>query len=74
MKEVTDWHQLGLQLEVPAAKLKEIENDYPAKNQRCKTEMLTLWCQNTQVSWIKLAKAVGQIGHKVLEERLKKKG
>ena len=71
--EVTEWHQLGLQLGVPHAKLKEIENDYP-QNQRRKVEVLDWWCRNTaEVTWIKLAKAVEEMGYTVLAERLRRK-
>ena len=71
--EVTEWHQLGLELGVPHAKLKEIENDYP-QNQRRKVEVLDWWCRNTaEVSWIKLAKAVEEMGYILLAERLRRK-
>ena len=69
--EVIEWHQLGLELGVPHAKLKEIENDYP-QNQRRKVEVLDWWCRNTaEVSWVKLAKAVEEMGYTVLAERLR---
>ena len=55
------------------SRLKEIENDYQT-NKRHKIEMRTWWCNNTQVSWIKLAEALRQIGREVLAERLRKKG
>ena len=71
--EVTEWYQLGLQLGIHVAKLKEIEKDYP-QNQRRKIEMLVCWCQITpNVSWIELAKALENIGYIVLAERLKRK-
>ena len=72
MGEVTEWHQLGVELGLPRAKLKEIENDYP-QNQRHKVEVLDWWCRNTEVSWIKLAKAVEEMGYTVLAERLRRK-
>ena len=71
MEEVAEWYQLGVQLGVPTGKLKEIERNYLADNQRCKTEVLTWWCQNIQVSWIKLAQAVERTGYKVLAEKLR---
>ena len=70
--EVTEWHQLGVELGLPHAKLKEIENDYP-QNQRRKVEVLDWWCRNTEVSWIKLAKAVEEMGYTVLAEKLRRK-
>ena len=71
--EVTEWHQLGVELGLPHAKLKEIESDY-SQNQRRKVEVLDWWCQNTaEVTWIKLAKAVEEMGYTVLAERLRRK-
>ena len=73
MGEVTEWHQLGLELGIPHTKLKEIENNY-LQNQRRKVEVLDWWCRNTaEVSWIKLAKAVEEMGHTVLAEKLRRK-
>ena len=73
MGEVTEWHQLGVELGLAHAKLKEIENDYP-QNQRRKVEVLDWWCRNTaEVTWIKLAKVVEEMGYTVLAERLRSK-
>ena len=73
MGEVTEWFQLGVQLGVPVFKLKAIEHDY-FQNQRRKVEVLDFWCHNTpEVSWIELAKAVEEMGCKVLAERLRRK-
>ena len=73
MGEVTEWYQMGLELGVPLTKLKEIKNDYP-QNQHRKVEVLEWWCRNTaEVSWIKVAKAVEEMGYIVLAERLRRK-
>ena len=63
LREVTDWHKLGVQLEVPSAKLKEIEKNYTTDTIRCKTEVLDWWLRNQpEISWKKLAQAVEKMG------------
>ena len=70
-----DWFQLGVQLGIKAAKLREIEKDHPGDVQRCKTEVLDWWLQNTpSVSWEKLADALHKTGgYDALAQRLKRR-
>ena len=74
LTEVTEWHQLGVQLGVPAATLRTIESNYHDAK-RCKTEVLIWWCNNAPViSWEKLAQAVEAVGeHAAVAERLRLK-
>ena len=69
------WYQLGVQLEIPPAKLSTIESDHPHDAQRCMTEVIYWWLQNApECSWAKLAEAVKAMGgYAVLAGKLKQK-
>ena len=77
MKEITatKWYQLGVQLEIPTAKLSTIESDHPRDAQRCMTEVMYWWLQNApECSWAKLAEAVEAMGgYAVLAKKIKQK-
>ena len=74
LKEVTEWYQLGIQLEVPVDKLCTIESNHSRDADRCKTEALIWWLHNIEdTSWGKLAKAVEAVGHSVLAKKLREK-
>ena len=74
LTEVTEWHQLGVQLEVPPATLHTIESNHHDV-QRRKTEVLIWWHDNApEVSWEKLAQAVEAVGgHAAVAKRLRLK-
>ena len=74
LTEVTEWHQLGVHLDVPAATLRTIESNYHDV-QRRKTEVLIWWCDNApEISWEKLAQAVEAVGgHAAVAEKLRLK-
>ena len=75
LQEVDNYHQLGIHLGVPEAKIKEFERNHPHDAQRCKTEVLTWWLRNAPVcSWRVLAQAVEKVGHKFLADNLRRKG
>ena len=69
------WYQLGVQLEIPPAKLSTIESDHPRDAQRRMTEVIIRWLQNTpECSWAKLAEAVEAMGgYAILAGKLKQK-
>ena len=70
-----NWYQLGVQLGIPPATLSTIESDHPRAAQRCMTEVINWWLQNSpECSWAKLAQAVEAMGgYTVLAEELRKK-
>ena len=73
LKEVSKWHQLGVQLGLTLGLLDTIESNYPRDAERCKTEVLTWWLQNTEErSWEKIAEALDKIEYKVLAEKLRR--
>ena len=74
MKEVTEWHKLGMQLGVPVHTLSTIERDNPCDADRCKNKVLIWWLHNVKDgSWDELARAVEAIEYKVLANKLREK-
>ena len=48
----SEWHALGLQLNITKARLDAIQTDYPRDCRRCCTEMLSEWLsQDAGASW-----------------------
>jgi hypothetical protein len=50
LTEVTDWFSFGINLEIPEARLKEIEKKWDSV-ENYKREMLTVWMQQAHPSW-----------------------
>lgn len=75
MKDVTEWHQLGVQLELGLDTLTTIESNHPHDAKRCKIEVLGWWLRNApETSWAKLVQALEAMGgHASLTEELRKK-
>ena len=56
----SEWHALGLQLNITEARLDAIQTDYPRDCRRCCTEMLSEWLsQDAGASWPTLIAALG---------------
>ena len=75
LTEVTEWHQLGVQLEVPPSTLQTIESNHPHDAHRQKTEVLIWWLENAlEISWEKLVQAVEAVGgHAAVAKNLRLK-
>lgn len=71
---MTDWHSLGVQLEIKYEDLAKIEKDYGNNTKRCKTEVVQFWCRNSlDRTWDRLADAVSLMGdHENLAKTLRK--
>ena len=61
---VSDWHQLGLQLNLTMCQLKEIDVTYHKEGfKRIKAEMFDTWLKSSSsASWVDLIKALKTIG------------
>ena len=46
LRDVTEWYQLGVQLELSMDTLRTIECNHPHDAQHCKIEVLSCWVQN----------------------------
>lgn len=57
-----EWHQLGIQLQVPCAKLDKIDEDYSTCDRKL-TAVLQYWLDNDKdPSWDKILEALRRIG------------
>ena len=76
LRDVTNWHLLGVYLRVPQSILTDIETFYQQSEgpDRCKVETLRVWLQrNPDASWKELVDALRQIDEKALATRLENK-
>ena len=48
LKEVTKWHELGVQLGVPAHILSAIDSKHPQDTDRSKSAVIIWWLQNIE--------------------------
>lgn len=59
LKSVSDWHTLGVNLDLKSHQLTEIERNHRGNDQRCKTEMLACWQNSTTTpTWEAVAEAL----------------
>ena len=71
VKDVTEWHDLGLQLGLPEAKLKSIAAHPDIKGHL--RMMLSEWLSyDPEASWEKLAKALDAIDKRVVAENIRR--
>lgn len=72
--KVVNWHQLGLQLQVPLDKLDKMDEDYQSSERKL-SEVLRYWLHNDlRPSWDKICEAlqrIGGFGRLVRELRMK---
>lgn len=72
LSEVTDWFSFGINLEIPEARLKEIEKKWESV-ESCKREMLTEWMQLAHPSWKAVVIALAGIDMKDLAIKISNK-
>ena len=59
LKFVTDWHSLGVNLDLEYEQLDVIARNHRGDNKRCKTEMLARWLRSTPTpTWEGVAEAL----------------
>ena len=59
LKSVSDWHSLGVNLDLKRHQLSEIGRNYHGDDKRCKTEVLGCWLDNTtNPTWEAVAEAL----------------
>ena len=66
VRSVSDWHNLGLHLDITMRKLKEINRIYRVEGEeRIKAEMFDVWLKSCpDASWHDLVTALNEIGEK----------
>ena len=74
LRQVTDWHMLGLYLEIPPHELKIIRQQFFSEGvERCKAELFDLWLRrNSNASWEKVVSALEQAEETVLANAVRK--
>ena len=69
-REVTNWNQLGLQVDLSPEQLKIIKTNY-SDPQDAKAEMYDVWKKSDpDASWAKLSRGLQQSGHFVLSQNI----
>ena len=62
LKPVTEWYNLGIQLDIPDYILSQIERSYPNDHSIQKSKMLSYWFNNaTEQSWNVIADALENV-------------
>lgn len=73
LQSVVDWHTLGVNLNLKSHKLSGIEEEY-SKLTRRKSEMLSLWLQNTtNPSWEIIVQALHLMEAHSVADRIQRK-
>ena len=75
LKRVTDWHTLGIYLDIPVYELDKIRQQFLAAEgiERCKSEMVHLWLKTTvNASWADVAVALEKLNQIVLANEVRK--
>ena len=74
LKSVSDWHSLGVNLDVKSHQLDTIEKNHRGDDERCRTEMLICWLNNTIApTWEDVAKVLGQMEHGRVADEIQRK-
>ena len=74
LHEVTDWKNLGIQLNIGYHELEKFASDYQNKTDQCKPAMLQFWLDSdVNASWEKLVTALDEMKkNRVVKEIIKK--
>ena len=74
LKSVSDWHSLGVHLELKIHQLDTIEKNHRGDDERCKTEMLISWLNNSTIpTWEAIVQALGLIEHGRVADEIQRK-
>ena len=74
IKDVVDWKSLGVQLDISAAKIKEIDVNNRGQVADCRFALVQYWLESdVACSWERLIDALKAIGQSVLAEEIRTK-
>ena len=74
LKFVTDWHSLGVNLDLKHHQLTEIEKNHKGDDKRCKTEMLACWLGTTLTpTWEDVAEALYLMDEYAVADTIRRK-
>ena len=72
LRPMVQWKSLGVELEISAAKMKEIDHNNRGQVVECKHDMVHFWLESdTSSSWRKLLDALISNDQSVLAEEIK---
>ena len=72
LKDVVEWKSLGVQLDVSAPKIKEIDVNNRGQVAECRYDLVQFWLESDlSCSWKKLIDALKSIGKSVLAEEIR---
>ena len=72
LKPVVEWKTLGVQLDISATRIKEIDVNNRGHVAECKHDMIQFWLESdTSCSWKKLIEALNMCDQLVLTERIR---
>ena len=72
LKSVSDWHSLGVHLDLKSHHLDTIEKNHRGDDERCRTETLNSWLKNTTTpTWEAIVEALGRWNREELQMRYK---
>ena len=73
LKSVLDWHSLGVNLDLKSHQLGTIEKNHRGDDERCRTEMLICWLDDTIApTWGAVAEALDQMGQGRVADEIRK--
>ena len=74
LKTVSDWHTLGVNLDLKSHQLKEIERNYRGDDKRCKTEVLDRWLESTpSPTWEAVVEALCLMEAHIVADSIRRK-
>ena len=74
LKFVTDWHSLGVNLDLKYEQLDVIARNHRGDNKRCKTEMLARWLRSTPTpTWEGVAEALCLMDEYAVADTIRRK-
>ena len=69
LQEVSEWFRLGLNFDIPEAKLMQLHHNY-RHIQDCLEHMLVEWGKREKRTWSKVVEALTAIGRELLAQKL----
>ena len=74
LKSVSDWHSLGVHLDLKSHHLDTIEKNHRGDDERCRTETLNSWLKNTTTpTWEAIVEALGQMEQGRVADEIQRK-
>ena len=74
LNSVSDWHSLGINLDLKRHQISEIERNHRGDEKRCKTEILGCWLDNSaEPTWAAVAEALDLMEAHTVAEKIQQK-